>query len=481
MADHHSSQTETPAAADEPENDCPLAPRDQTRNVLCFAGFWCIYYLAAPISYVGVNHANLLKDLGNSDTVANLPHAVYQWLTAFPILVAWFLPQARLIKPLLVIPLVGMAVASAAVAAALWMKMPSSLMSVAVMAQGAVLGTCDGVFGTSSVASTALTGALWMKKSAIIVSVAVIAHGAVLGACNGVLVTTLWEALRRGVATARRGLALGVTFGVGPLLACVGSLAQQALFSEEPIGGVALGLAFPQNYLVLFAASVPLLLLAIAASASFVVPLPAQEAVGESRVAEIVSGLRHFFTYRPIVFGAVAYLLVYSGGNAILDNVSMHAKDVLGESSGTTMGAQNFLRFGFKAVTGVFLGWLLAKTNPKATLLTTTAILLIGMGWALSASGWWYLISAGILGSGELFGAYFPNYIATASAKSQVRANIAYLNLLGSLVGFASVIFGLISDRFGRIASFQTASGVLVVAMVLIIVALPAQPTPRGE
>jgi MFS family permease len=439
MADERDSQTET-AAAESAEDDCPLAPRDQSRNVLCFAGFWCIYYLAAPVSYVGINHANLLKDLGNSDTVANLPHAVYQWLTAFPILVAWFLPQPKLVKPLLVIPLVGMAIASAAVSAALWLELPSTT-----------------------------------------VSVAVIAHGAVLGACNGVLVTTLWEALRRGVSTARRGQALGVTFGVGPLLACVGSLAQQALFAKEPVGGIELGIEFPQNYLALFAASVPLLLLAIVASASFVVPLPPEEPPSESRFAEIVGGLRHFFTYRPIVFGAVAYLLVYSGGNAILDNVSMHAKDVLGEDSARTMGTQNFLRFAFKAVTGGLLGWLLAKTNPKATLLTTTAILLFGMAWALNASGRWYLISAGLLGAGELFGAYFPNYVATASAKSQVRANIAYLNLLGSLVGFASVIFGQISDRFGRIASFHTASGVLVVAMILIIVALPARPAPRGD
>jgi hypothetical protein len=233
--------------------------------------------------------------------------------------------------------------------------------------------------------------------------------------------------------------------------------------------------------LALFAASVPLLLLAIVASASFVVPLPPEEPPSESRFAEIVGGLRHFFTYRPIVFGAVAYLLVYSGGNAIFDNVSMHAKDVLGEESARTMGLQNLLRFAFKAVTGGLLGWLLAKTNPKATLLTTTAILLFGMAWALHATGRWYLLSAGLLGAGELFGAYFPNYVATASAKSQVRANIAYLNLLGSLVGFASVIFGQISDRFGRIASFHTASGVLVVAMILIIVALPARPAPRGD
>jgi len=180
-----------------------------------------------------------------------------------------------------------------------------------------------------------------------------------------------------------------------------------------------------------------------------------------------------------LLIGAVAYFLVASGGSAILDNVSLHAKDVLGETTASTMGTQNFLRFGFKAVAGVLLGWLLLKTHPKAMLITTTIILLIGMGWALNSSGQWYLISFGLLGAGELYGVYFPNYIATASAKSHVRINIAYLSLLGSLVGFASVIFGLISDGISRIASFHAATGVLIVALILIIVALPSRPTPR--
>ena len=62
-----------------------------------------------------------------------------------------------------------------------------------------------------------------------------------------------------------------------------------------------------------------------------------------------------------------------------------------------------------------------------------------------------------------------------------MRANIAYLNLLGGLVGFAPVIFGAISDRFGRIASFHAATGVLIFAIVLIVVALPALPTPHED
>lgn len=420
------------------DDDCPLSPAQQARNIFCYAGFWCLVYLTAPVTYVGLTHANLLKELGNTDMVANLPHAVYQWLTALPILVAWFFPQPKLLKPLLVWPLVCISSITAAVALAIWLQL-----------------------------------------SPTIITVVVITHGAVLGTSNGVLLTTLWEVLRRGVSTSRRGHALGVAFGVGPLFACVGSLAQQALFSTSPFAGMSLGLAFPQNYLVLFAAAAPLMLLETLIAASFVVPLPTDEPTGQSRIKEIVGGLRDFFTYRPLVFGAIGYFLVYSGGNAIFDNVSLHAKDVLKEASASSMGTQQFLRFGFKSVAGLGLGWLLTRTNPKTMLLTTTMILVLGMCWVLNVTGSWYLISFGLLGAGELFGAYFPNYIATSSSKSQVRANIAYLGLVGSLVGFASVLFGVISDRWGRIASFHTATGILLAAMLLMAVVLPSRPAPQ--
>lgn len=422
------------------EDDCPLSAAQQSRNLFCFAGFWCLYYLTAPVTYIGVTHSNLLKNLGYSDTIANQPHAVYQWLTALPILVAWLLPQPKLLKPLLVIPLFLMASITGTVALSLWLGLPAE-----------------------------------------VVQFVVIAHGAVFGASNGVLVMSLWEVLRRGVSTSRRGKVLGVTFGIGPLLACVGSLAQKALFEKSPIFGLSLGIEFPNNYFVLFAAATPLILLETLIAAAFIVPLPTNEPTNQSRVVEIADGLREFFTYRPLAIGAVAYLLVSAGGNAILDNVSMHAKDVLDESSATTMGTQNFLRFGFKALAGVLLGWLLTKTHPKAALLATASVLLIGMSWALNVSGQWYLISFGLLGAGELYGAYFPNYIATSSAKSKVRLNVAYLGLLGSLVGFASVVFGQISDCFGRIASFHAATRILMAGLFLIVVALPARPAPQDS
>ena len=430
-------QTE-PLSGGRVAEDCPLPVGVQNRNICCFAVFWGIYYLAGPVSYIGLTHANLLKGLGNSDKVCNLPSAMYLWLTVVPVLVAWFFPHPRHLKPLALLSLGSMAAITAAVAV--------------------TLGS-----GASSAVAT------WV----------VVAHGAVFGAANGVLLTAMWDFLRRGVSTSRRGKTLGFTFGIGPLFACVGALLQDALFDGKLLGGHSFALSFPHNYLAMFAGVSPLLLMAGLVMALFTVPKVVDPPAGQGTpLMEIVAGLRKFVQTRAVLFAVVIYIVVYSGGNAIFQNVSLHAQSLLGEQA-DTLGLQSFLRFGFKAGAGALLGWLLATASPRATLLATTSILLLGMTWALTSSGPWFMLTFGLLGAGELFGAYFPNYVTTASAKPFVRINMAYLSVLGSVIGFSSIAFGAISDRFGRIASFYAAAGLLVFALVLICLLLPADPTPE--
>ncbi|MCY2966622.1 MAG: hypothetical protein NT069_23835 [Planctomycetota bacterium] len=420
-------------------DDCMLPLAQQRRNSLCYAGFWCLFYFAAPVTYVGTMHANLLKALDCSDTVANLPHAFYQWCTACPILLAWFFPQPKLLKPLLVTALVAMATVAALVALAL------------------------------------VTGA-----SANVVTGTVLLFSAVFGAANGTVFTAMWEVVRRGTSTALRGRTMGLAFGFGPIFACVGSVMQQMLMDREPLTQLSFDLDFPMNYFALFAGAVPLFALAALLGSMFTVPI-AEEEEEPGRLQNAIHGLKQFFTYPPVLFASIGYLVVYSGGNAILENVSLYAKEVLNKQIGDTQGIQGFLRFSFKSVAGMGLGWLLSKSNPKMTLLATTGILLFGMGWALNSSGYWYLLTFGLLGAGELFGAYFPNYVATASSKSSVRANIALLNLLGSFVGFASVFYGWLADRSGRVATFYAAATLLIVALAFLILCLPPKPIPAPE
>lgn len=429
------STTSVPAAA--LTDDCPLPVGVQRRNIACFVAYWSIFYFCAPVTYVGLTHANLLKALGNSDTISNLPAAMYLWLTIVPVAVAWMFPHPKHLKPLILIAIGSMSAMTAAVAVSL------------------------GLGATTSV-----------------VTLVVIGHGAVFGAVSGVLLTALWDALKRGVSTSRRGTALGFTFGIGPLFACGGALLQDAVFDGRLLGGRSFGLGYPNNYLTLFAAVAPVLLLAGVVMRSFTIPESLDAAVDPGPpLAEIQAGVRQFFQNRSVWFAVAIYVLVYSGGNAIFSNVSLHAQSVLGEES-NTLGLQSFLRFGFKAVAGALLGWLLSSASPRATLMATTSILFLGMTWALVSTGWWFMGAFGLLGAGELFGAYFPNYVATASRRKFVRVNIAFLSVLSALTGFSSLAFGIVSDRYGRMASFYVAAGMLAFALVLIRL-LPADPTPK--
>lgn len=428
-----SSETSNPHA--DPLDDCPLPAGLQTRNLALLVVYWSVTYFCAPVGYVGPTQANLLKELGNSDTVCNLPSAAYLWLIVVPVVAAWWFPQPRFLRPLAIIAIAVEAAVAAFVAVTLWLDAPASVATAAVIAQA-------GVFGIS----------------------------------NGVLMTVQWELMKRGISTSRRGRTLGFIYGVGPLFACLGALLQDSLFDGQMLGGRSFGVSFPVNYLMMFAAVAPLLLLKCASIAAF--RLPAYEASRSSAttIAEIREGLHQFARNRIVWIAVIFYVVVYSGGNAIFSTASLHAADVLPDES-DTLGMQSFLRFGSKAIAGALLGLLLARTNPRATLLATTGILVASMCWAIWSSGWWYMATFGLLGAGELFGAYYPNYITTASEKRFVRVNIAYMNVIGALTGFAAVAFGKISDWYGRIASFQVALCVLVAALVLIVILLPADPT----
>lgn len=430
-----SSDTSNPPP--NPLDDCPLPARDQTRNLCCLVIYWCLTYLCAPVSYIGLTHANLLKSLGSSDTMSNLPSAVYQWLIIFPVIVAWWFPRPKHLKPL------GMA-----------------------------------AIGMEVVVSALVALMLWLRVSPTVASAAVVVHAAVFGISNGVMMTVQWELMKRGISTSRRGPALGYIYGIGPLFACCGAILQDALFDGKLTGGHSFGLDFPDNYLAMFAAVAPLLLLKCVMVALFQVPAVAQEPAPESMIGEIAAGLRQFFDNRVVWITVILYVVVYSGGNAIFANVSIHAKDVLPDES-DTLGIQSFLRFGCKAIAGALLGLLLARCNPRATLMATTLILTLGMVWAIGSSGWWFMATFGLLGAGELFGAYFPNYITMASEKRFVRVNVAYMNVLSVLIGFSSIAFGMISDRFGRVSTFYVSTIVLVLALVAIRQLLPANPTGR--
>jgi hypothetical protein len=472
------------------DEDCPLPVASQRWNMLCFAGVWCLYYLSAPIVYVGITHGNLAKRIGHAED-ANMPLAWYSWMMGVPVLVAWLVPNPRHLKTLVVGALLCIATATAVVPLAIASQASSDVPVDSLLIHGslAVAAAAPAIPSELPFESMLIHGTLAIASAARILSSDVLfksllIHGAVLGAANGVAITSMWEMIRRGVSTSRRGAMLGLTFGIGPVMACTSTVVQQALLDKIPWFNFSFGTAYPESYLWLFGLAVPLIALCAGLAASF--RLPEVDGTQAARTQWSAAGLRNFFTTPALILAAIAYLLVYSGGANIGVNVSLNASLVVTDIK-DSQGIQQFLRFGLKAVAGVFLGWLLAKTNPRMPLIATTLILMSGLAWVLGTTDETYLFAFGILGAGELFGAYFPNYITTASPKDQVRSNMAYLNVLGSLVGFSSVLYGKIAgvSADGKSASpeglrmsFLVAEGILLAGLLLVLFGLPRRPVP---
>jgi hypothetical protein len=213
---------------------------------------------------------------------------------------------------------------------------------------------------------------------------------------------------------------------------------------------------------------------------------------------------RSILKQRVLFLATVFTLLVYCG-NMIPPNMNLYSEQVLralpenadipaDELPAKYGGYQNTLRFGFKMFAGMFYGWLLTRTNPRAGILATSTIFLIAPIWAIFVTGEAYLIAFGIYGAGELVGAYAPNYLISASRKEDLRQTTAFMTLLmapAAPVGylFGSIVdlsqsrewtpYGMDSATFGFRLSFLVCAVFILSGIVLALVALPK--TPRAE
>ncbi|MGD9853515.1 MAG: hypothetical protein AB7U20_01055 [Planctomycetaceae bacterium] len=468
-----------------PSATCSLPVHLQNRNLLLFAGCTGLQYFAAPVLYVGVTQASLCDRLGADARMSNLPATMYFAMTAMPALIAWARPSVASLKPNLII------------------CYSVTAMMLAVMAWAMVAPVSNQV------------------RLAL-----VILQGAVAGSAMPAAIAFLWEAIGRGTEESRRGLALSLAFGAGPLLAVAGSFGSQILLSGELAGRKIEWLQYPWNFAVLFAAGVPCLLLGAFLGSRFVIPLPARDAVREpfAKVADLCGGMllglsalgfylqdmrlaghallavagilfvhhfRDILSQRQLLLATIVTVLLYSG-NTIPSNMNLYTSEVLGDLPENYAGYQNTLRFGFKVVTGFLLGWILTKTNPRAGILLTGGIFVAAQLWAIFATGTAYLFAFGIYGAGELVGVYAPNYMLSASAESQIRRNMAFVTMLmvpaaptgylyGAITDFVTsrgiTAFGVTNSRaLGFQASFAACAALMTMGLVLAVCLLPKRP-----
>ncbi|MFH1920784.1 MAG: MFS transporter [Planctomycetota bacterium] len=424
-----------------------LEDRLQRRNVVLYVMKWCLVYLAAPILYIGFVQAGLCKRLGASDFVANLPSAAYLLLAAFPMIMAWAVPQVRYLKLVMTIGYAITALMGAVTAAVLWLPTPDGL-RIAV----------------------------------------VIAHGAIVACSSGTAWVFEWEFLGRGVSESRRGLLFAATFSIGPMFAVVGSLGAQLIINHEIFGWTPTAwpqIPYPLNYILLYAATFPLMLMVAFLVSRYVVPLPAVDVRRKPFVSGVFGGFGQFIGNRLVLIACVAYLLIYSG-TLIQNNMVLYTREAVGLAEDAFVGYQLAIRFGCKVLAGLMLGWLLKRTNPRMNLFVTALLLIAGVVWLLSVqtlfgAGLLFLVAFGFNGAGELMGVYYPYYVLCLSPKSKMRRNMAFVMLLSAPVGFAPALFGLISDKWSLTASFWVSLAIMIVAFLLVAFTLTARPRPRPE
>lgn len=473
---------------------CPLSPAEQRRNIILYAIGFGMNYLAAPVLYVGTTQAALCDRLGANARTANLPGSLYFAMTAMPVLLAWLSPKVTHLKRNLSVCFTIMGVMLVCVAISLAMDLSNKVKIGMVIAQAVV-------------------------------------SGAVMTSTFGLL----WEALARGTDESLRGKALGLAFGVGPLLAVLGSFLQTYLLGGDLFGLHFPGIGYPTGFVILFGICGPIMLVSAIASRFFIVPPVEQEverepvssvtglliglptmclsiallqlsdsgyskalapiayAVGIVSAAAFIYHYRSLLSQRVLLIATLVTILIYCG-NVIPSNMNLYAREALGDDPAKFAGVQNMLRFGFKVVAGLLLGWLLTKTHPKGGILATGTIFLCSQIWAICVTGPWYLLASGLHGAGELIGVYAPNYIVSASRKNDLRRNMAFVTMLMVPAAPAGFLYGTIvehvksqgwrlagmnSETLGFRISFAVCAVLILSGILLAAIALPRRPKPQ--
>ncbi len=475
--------------------ECPLTWPQQRWNLILFAVCTGMQYLAAPVLYVGITQASLCDHLGADARTANLPGTLYFAMTAMPALIAWCFPRVSSLKR--------------------------------------TLSLC---YGATALMLALLAMTLALPVSPVVKLAMVIVQGGVSGAMMPAAIALLWEAMARGSDESRRGFALSLAFGAGPLLAVLGSFGQTMLLGGNLFGLRFTGLEYPTGFIVLFAAGAPAMgVTALLAQLFIITPVeqePPREPVAavmglliglplmfasvtfmqlagpsESRLQLLpllgticATGAALAFIYhfrsilrqRVLLLATLVTVLVYSG-NVIPSNMNLYSTDALGDLPEKYAGVQNLLRFSFKVVAGVFLGWVLTRTNPRAGMLVTSCIFLAAQVWAIFVTGPWYLVAFGLHGAGELIGVYAPNYLVSASRRDELRRNMAFMTMLMVPAAPAGYLYGAIVDGVKRAdwtpwgmnsatlgfrLSFLTCATLILSGIILALARLPTTPQP---
>jgi MFS family permease len=399
-----------------------LPPRLDRFNGNLFFASYILIYLAAPVTYVGVVQAALFSKLGAGAALANLPASAYLFGFVAPFLGSWLIPHR-------------------------W--------------EQRTLVICTGL-SASLLAFVGLV--LLLPVGTSIRIAAVVAHGSVMGFTASLSQVFMLQCLARGTTSAGRARAFKLAFGAGPIAAVIGSLAAQHLLG----GGTSL--SYPYDFAFLYLAGSP----CMAAVSLISDRYRLRDVPDELRPPLGLHLARIGKAFREGNFTSlwVSYFLFFST-LAVMPNLSLRTNAALNRDPKDVAGAILALRFGTKSLAGFLLGMLALRKGVKAPMLCTALLLAFALVWAASVRGWSYLFTFGLIGAGELGGAYFPNYLIALSTLASNPRNQAVLVLAVPAASVAPVLHGLLTDTFGFSASLFLA-GLTIAFSILLILRLPS-------
>jgi MFS family permease len=400
-------------------------------NGLIFFSSYVFVYLAAPVLYVGVVQAALCDKLGASATVSNLPSTAWLFGNLAPLFFASAIPH-RLERATVVVSNLLMGVLLGAVCAALAFPLSNTLRIVVVIGQGLILG--------------------------------------VTGAISQVYMT---QCLGRGTTPEGRVRALKVTFTFTPIAAVVGSLGAQFVLNQ----GIRV-LPYPYDFALLyFIGAICTIGVGIVSTRYELAPVE-EEKDRSSLLLQTIDSMRSYSRDRRLVLLWFGYVLWYATLFAA-PNLSLHVRQVLGVEPKQLSGLVMMVRFGFKAVAGFFLGAMAIRWGDRAPVIATTVMVGGAVLWGWAVPGYAFLLAFGIMGAGELGGAYYPNYVIGLSSKEAGARNLALLTLATPLASLSPLIHGALTDLFGYPASF--AFGITTAAIALWLILKLPSPAKRGN
>ncbi len=395
--------------------DSPSAATDR-RNGLIFGASNLLIYFAAPVVYIGVVQAALCDKLGASATVANLPASAYMLGALMPFLLSWIVPH-RLVRVTVVVANLVTAVLLAAVGLVLIYPFSDPVRLLAVIGQGLIQGFSA---STSQVFK--------------------------------------YQCLRRGTTAEGRARTLKWTFTFGPITAVLGSLWAQFVLN----GGIH-SLPYPYDFACLYLIGAPSMA-AVAFLSWHYRFEPVEEEPRESFPNYLVSSLKFFVRSKTLTSLWLAYLFWHLAISA-MPNLSLYSRVVLGGDPKQFSGIIMALRFGFKSVGGFLLGIIAMKKGIRAPLFSTVLLLAAAIIWGWTVPGYAFLIAFGLMGAGELGGAYFPNYAVSISSASTGVRNLSLLTLVGPVSSAGPALHGALTDWFGFPASFTFALAAAAVSL----------------